>query len=52
VNRELAARGVESALWLAVLTAQHAGVDDAFITDLLLLHTEAGRRRRAIESLL
>ncbi len=49
IDRELDARGCESALWLAILAAERAGFRD--LTDkIAALHTTVGVRRREIES--
>lgn len=48
VSRELHARGCESALWLAVLSAQDADLPD-LVARISALHAEAGERRRDLE---
>lgn len=49
ITREVDARALESAIWLALVQAERAGQADIAQT-LYRLHSEAGEHRRRLES--
>lgn len=48
VNREMFARSCQLALWQAILGAQHAGYDDAFVAEIMAMWASADARCRAM----
>ena len=48
-GRALAARGCQSAIWMAILQGQQCGLHEALIKQLMILHGAAGDHLRTLE---